>query len=150
MFPRLTGRGLVYRIRLVSLVTAGLAMFVAPAMQAGSTPAKGKVRIDLRGKVMGSPDRPHSRAGRFILSGAISDRGRFVDHVELGGNRTLYGARGTMWIRIRLVGDHQSWRVTKGSGAYAQLRGRGTQRVLYGGPSAPRAVRITMIGTVWR
>jgi hypothetical protein len=42
MFPRLTGRRLVYRIRLVSLVTAGLAMFVAPAMQAGSTPAKGR------------------------------------------------------------------------------------------------------------
>jgi hypothetical protein len=147
MFPRLTGRRLVYRIRLVCLMTAGLAMFVAPAMQAGSTPAKGKVRIDLRGKVMGSPDRPQDRAGRFILSGAISDRGRFVDHVEIGANRTLYGARGTLWIRIRPV--DQAWRITKGSGAYARLRGRGTQRGLYGAPSAPR-VRLTMIGTVWR
>ena len=145
--------------KLACTVTAGIAVFVALAVQTGPTTAaaltssasaggaaRGKVRIELKGTVLGA--RGHK--GRFTLSGALADRGRFVDLVELGGgNRTLYGARGTMWIRIRSVDDHPSWRITKGSGAYARLRGRGTQRGLYGGPSAPR-VRITMIGTVWR
>jgi hypothetical protein len=86
----LIGMRLDRRVRLVCLATAVLAMFVVPAMRAGSTPAaEGKVRIQLRGATVGP-----SSAGRFILSGALSDRGRFVGHAELGaGHRTLYGKR---------------------------------------------------------
>jgi hypothetical protein len=139
------------RVRLVCLAMAVLAMFVVPAMQAGSTQAaEGKVRIQLRGATVG----PGS-AGRFILSGALSDRGRFVGHAELGaGHRTLYGVKGRIGItvRFRLGSPARSttWRIINGTKAYAGLRGRGTESGIYGTPVGPGNMRIAMTGTVWR
>ena len=137
--------------QLVCMVTAGMAMSVALAVHAGSTTAatgtssasesgaaQRKVRIELRGKVLGA----RGNVGRFTLSGALSDRGRFVDDAGLYIARTLYGAKGT--IRIT-VGPRGSWRMTKGTKAYAGLRGRGQESGLY-----DRTMHITMTGTVWR
>jgi hypothetical protein len=139
------------RVRLVCLATAVLAMFVVPAMQAGSTPAaEGKVRFQLRGETSGP-----NVAGRFILSGALSDRGKLVGHTELGGgDRTLYGAKGRIGITVRFrPGSHArltTWRIINGTRAYAGLRGRGTESGIYGTPFGPSSMRITMTGTVWR
>jgi hypothetical protein len=137
--------------KLVCTVTAGMALVVMLALQAGSTAAatgtgsasaseaaQGKVRIELRGRVLGA----RGNRGRFILTGALSDRGRFVDVAHLYIPRTLYGAKGS--IRI-IVGSRGSWRITKGTKAYAGLHGRGHERGLY-----DRNLRITMTGTVWR
>jgi hypothetical protein len=141
------------RIRqFIWMVTAGMALVVMMAVHAGSTTAaagtsnaresgaaQGKVRIELRGRVLGA----RGNVGRFILSGALSDRGRFVDDlVGLHIARTLSGGKGT--IRIT-VGPRGAWRITKGTKAYAGLRGRGKEGGLY-----DRNLRITMTGTVWR
>jgi hypothetical protein len=137
--------------KLVCMVTAGVAVVLMLAVQPGPTAAAtgmskasasgsalGKVRIELRGRVLG----PRGNRGTFILSGALSDRGRFVDQASLNVPRTLYGAKGT--IRI-IVGSYGSWRITKGTRAYAGLQGRGREGGLYG-----RTLRITMTGSVWR
>jgi hypothetical protein len=137
--------------KLVCTVTAGMALVVMLALQAGSTAAAtgtasasaskaapGKVRIELTGRVLGA----RGNRGRFILSGALSDRGRFVDAPGLYIPRTLYGARGA--IRI-IVGTRGSWRITKGTKAYAGLHGYGTERGLY-----DNTIHITMTGRVWR
>ena len=119
------------------VVTVGLLLVLA--VQVGSTAAatstsgasssralQGAVSIHLRGPANTGARNP-SR-GRFTISGAISDRGRFVNdrygEGEPGrGVRIFFGARGT--IRI-YVGHYGTWRITKGTGAYAGLRGRGT------------------------
>lgn len=137
--------------KLVCTATAGIAVFVVLAVQPGSTTAaaitssasageaaRGKVRIELNGTVLGA----RGNRGRFTLSGALADRGRFFDLPGLANLRTLYGAKGT--IRI-IVGQRGSWRITKGTKAYAGLRGRGKERGLY-----DRNLHITMTGTVWR
>jgi hypothetical protein len=95
------------------------------------------VRIELKGTMLGA----RGSKGRFKLSGALADRGRFVDGPGLAIPRTLYGAKGT--IRI-IVGPRGSWRITKGTKAYAGLHGRGKAGGLYG-PN----LHITMTGTVW-
>jgi hypothetical protein len=150
MSSRLTRRRL--SIGVVCLVTAGLAMFVAPAMQAGSTPAaNGKVRVVLSGKSLGA----RGDSGRFTMSGALSDRGRFWQQAEVdfAGIRILYGAKGR--IRIYVVtrqGPRASvaWRIIKGTKAYAGLRGRGTEREANVDPRRPGRFLSTMTGTVWR
>jgi hypothetical protein len=138
--------------KLVCMVTAGMAVVLMPAVQDGSTAsatgtpsasesaaARGKVRIELRGRVLGA----RGNVGRFTLSGALADRGRFVDDlVGLQVARTLYGAKGT--IRMT-VGQRGAWRITKGTKAYAGVRGRGREAGLY-----DRNLRITMTGTIWR
>jgi hypothetical protein len=155
MSSQLTRRGLVSRIRRVYLVTASLALFVAPPMQAGSAPAaKGPVpvRIELTGKAGA-----RGAAGRFTLSAwpgtiALVDRGRFVDHGKFPLVRTLYGTKGTIEITVRRSAQPRLmlWRISKGTKAYAGLGGQGTQTVLYGPPSAQRSMRVTMFGMfVW-
>ena len=140
-------------IRLVCLITAGLALFVAPAIQAGSAPApaaKGPVpvRIELTGKAGA-----RGSSGRFTLSAwpgtiALSDHGRFVDNAKFPkfpAVRILYGTKGTIQLTIRRDG---LWRVSKGTKAYAGLHGQGTQTMVYGRPSPQRSMRATMIGTI--
>ena len=105
---------------------------------------QGAVSIHLWGPGLG-PENPGGR-GRFTISGAISDRGLFVDdrHGEPGrGVRILFGWKGA--IRIT-VGHFGFWRITKGTGAYAGLRGRGTGGNLSHGNQGP--VDIWMEGTV--
>jgi hypothetical protein len=105
---------------------------------------QGAVSIHLWGPGLG-PSNPWGK-GRFTISGAISDRGSFVNRRdgEPGrGTRVLFGAKGT--IRI-FVGHFGSWRITNGTKAYAGLRGRGTGGNLWHRAQAP--VDITMDGTV--
>ena len=95
--------------QLVCMATAGVAVVVMLALHAGSTAAatgtasasareaaQGRVRIELRGRVLGA----RGNEGRFTLSGALSDRGRFVDAPGLYIARTLYGAKGTIRIGV--------------------------------------------------
>jgi hypothetical protein len=142
MLSRLT------RTRLAYLLAAGVALFVAPALQAGSAPAaKSKVRIELR-RV------PSDGAlGRFVLMGGLSDRGRFTE--QGGGSRapygttTLRGAKGGIRIRVmNLQFPHTGpdWRILAGTKAYAGLKGQG--RIGHCVYVAPR-MNCTMIGTVW-
>jgi hypothetical protein len=134
------------RIKVVCTVTAVMAVTLVLAVHAGSPKAssgaaQGKVRIELTGRVLG----PRGNRGRFILSGALTDRGRFVDAPGLNIPRTLYGAKGAIRILVGTRASQASWRITKGTKAYAGLHGRGTERGLY-----DNTIHITMTGRVWR
>ena len=110
-----------------------------------------KVRIDLEGWHHG-PQVAAGGEGRFVLTGAIADRGtfshRFLDIYPPSSPYvlTLSGAKGT----IRIAGDGFSgrgrhWRIKAGTKAYAGLHGRGRVR----GPYAAE-IDVTMTGTVWK
>jgi hypothetical protein len=140
------------RIKVVCTVTAAMAVTLVLAVHPGSPKAssgapsasgaaQGKVRIELTGRVLG----PRGNRGRFILSGALTDRGRFVDAPGLNIPRTLYGAKGAIRILVGTRASQASWRITKGTKAYAGLHGRGTERGLY-----DNTIHITMTGRVWR
>ncbi|CAN5208247.1 hypothetical protein BH20ACT13_BH20ACT13_21530 [soil metagenome] len=107
---------------------------------------RGNVRIHLRGGMSGPQFAAFGR-GRFTISGAISDRGRFVDEFE-GIHPpdephvcTLRGAKGTLRIDVARTGQ---WRIIQGTKAYAGLRGRGTLQGRY----RFTGIDATMIGTV--
>ena len=136
------------------MVTIVAGLFFVLAVQAGSTAAttgrsdastsaalQGKVRIQVKGKF--DPNTGVGR-GHFTLSGAISDRVRFVDRPNV---RTLFGAKGNLWITLGLPGPGPrcgcNWRITKGTKAYAGLRGRGREVGLYAS-----TIDILMSGTV--
>jgi hypothetical protein len=132
-------------IRTVGLmVTVGL--LLALAVQVGLTAAtgssgasQGKVRIEAKGKNFG---------GRFTISGAIRDRGRFIDSPGLITVRKLIGAKGTIWIKVGFVEPFRcqcNWRIVKGTKAYAGLRGRGHEEGVSGS-----TINVTMTGTVSR
>jgi hypothetical protein len=125
---------------------------------------QGKVRIHLKGTLTG-PQFAAVGRGVFTLSGAISDRGTFVDRFQgiyppfVPYVRRLAGAKGTIW----LVGDGISndgrkghWRITKGTKAYSGLRGRGRVGINGGGRIGPgesyggRGIDLTIVGTVSR
>ena len=98
------------------------------------------VSIHLNGKPL-APGKGYR--GRFTMSGALSDHGSFSDRSEVGGRvRTLFGAKGT--IRIKFVARTPNWTITKGTKAYAGLRGRGSESGAY----SPDTIDITMEGTV--
>ena len=87
------------------------------------------VRIDLTGR-------------QFTISGAINDRGTFVDDGDAFTIvRTLLGGSGT--IRIT-VGPQGRWEIVEGTKAYAGLHGRGREAGLY----SINTTDITMTGTV--
>ena len=101
---------------------------------APSAALQNKVRIDLL------DDASHSR--EFTISGAINDRGTFVDQDGFPtGVRTLFGRSGT--IRIT-VGPQANWEIIKGTKAYAGLHGRGREAGNYFFDTTD----ITMSGTV--
>lgn len=163
------------RNRIHSLVVFGFVAMVGLLLVSGvraTTPATDtsaarlsesriKLRINCEGRVKG-PQMNAVGRGRFTLSGAvitrsggiyrrsgaISDRGTFVERFHGihppndGSDRTLLGAKGTIQFD---VDGNGLWRVTRGTGAYAALRGRGTERGLYS-----REIDITMTGTVSR
>jgi hypothetical protein len=121
----------------------GISYTTGTSSASSSRALQGAVSIHLWGPGLG-PGNPGR--GHFTISGAISDRGRFVDDRdgEPGrGVRVFFGATGT--IRIT-VGHFGSWRITKGTKAYAGLRGRGTGGNLWHGDQG--SVDITMVGTV--
>jgi hypothetical protein len=78
--------------------------------------------------------------GEFTISGAISDRGTFVDDGGFRIVRTLLGANGTIPIT---VGPQGRWEIIAGTKPYAGLHGRGREAGLYS-----TFIDITMSGTV--
>jgi hypothetical protein len=155
----------------VRSLTTVAGLFCVLALQAGVTAAatgtskastdnalQGDIRVLLRGYTEGPQFAAFGR-GRFTMSGAISDHGRFVDEFQ-GAHppnephvRTLHGAKGT--IQIKVEGAYAQWtaagvprlpkwQITSGTKAYAGLRGRGTQEGKYkfGG------IYATMAGTI--
>jgi hypothetical protein len=159
-FHHLIVAGLVVTVSvfLVLAAQAGLSAAASDTSDASTSGAlQGKVRIHLRGYMKGPQFAAFGR-GRFTMSGAISDRGRFVDEFQ-GVHppnephvRTLRGAKGTIQMMVdggigcRLNCGRPRWRITNGTKAYAGLWGRGTQEGQY------RFVGIdaTMTGTVGR
>lgn len=132
-------RRISYLIAVGFLVTVSL--FLALVVQVGLTAAatgssgasasrtlQGKVHIEVKGEDLG---------GRFTISGAIRDRGRFADsYVGFTRSRKLIGAKGTIWIEIGFAPRPRcscNWRITKGTGAYDGLRGRGREQGMYEG-----------------
>ena len=115
-----------------------------PSGDAGPRAAfQNTVRIELNGKMV--PARGNSTisdTGEFTITGAINDRGTYVDH---GGGydtvRTLHGTTGT--IRITF-GSQGRWEIIGGTQAYAGLHGRGREAGLY----SFDITDITMSGTV--
>lgn len=137
------------RARFVALAALTL-MSVAAAGSSGAsangTTLLGKVRIEVKGKSVGPAQ---SMRGRFSISGAITDRGRFIDRGGPLTLRTLVGAKGTIWIKVGFVEPFPcqcNWRIVKGTRAYAGLRGRGQE----GGRYTQTTANVTMTGTVWR
>jgi hypothetical protein len=153
----MTTKRIPHRIAGGLILTASLVLVLA--VQVGSTAAatgtsgasaseavQGAVTLHLQGPGLG-PRNPGGR-GRFTISGAVSDHGQFADDLqgEPGrGVRTFYGRKGT--IRMT-VGHFGFWKITKGTGAYAGLHGRGTGGNLSPGNQGP--VEIWMEGTLSR
>lgn len=154
------------------VVTVGFAGSTAAATGTSGASAsevwQGTVTISCGERMLGPGRRGAGARGRFTLSvvrslngsrwRVISDRGRCVDREGPSGPRDvriLYGLKGTIWMTVGPrtpvpggvpVNTVQHWRITKGTKAYAGLRGRGRASV-----HTELASRgITMKGTVWR
>ena len=135
---RLPRAGLLATGGLLLVLAVHVGLTAAAAGSSGDT-GQGKVVIEIRG-------------GHFAISGAIRDRGRYVDNGGVITVRKLIGAKGTIWIKIGLLDGKPvrcqcNWRVIKGTKAYAGLRGRGREEGMYAGPITP-TTHITMYGTV--
>lgn len=147
----------------IAKVVAVLA--VAPLVQVGVTAAAtdrsapsgsgalGRVIIRCEGRAHVIPPRVPAH-GRCTITGAIADRGRFVDGDVPGKNphlRTVFGAKGT--IVLSVYRERGNWRVIKGTKAYAGLRGRGWESSSSGPcPRTPMVciVSFVMTGKVWQ
>jgi hypothetical protein len=109
---------------------------------------QGPVTIVVKGKPLG-PKTVASR-GRFWISGAMSDHGTFVDHGRDIWFRTLLGSKGTIWMTLGEPVPQSRckchWRITRGTKAYAGLRGRGSEWGRY----TSSIVAVTMSGRVWQ
>jgi hypothetical protein len=123
----------------------------SPALQTPAYAADdgiyGTVHIRLRGRARG-PQFNATGHGRFTISGAITDRGTFLDvyhgihPVKEPYTRTLSGAKGTITIAGNAMGP---WTIIGGTRSYLGLHGRGGRVV---GVFGYARIRITMIGTV--
>jgi hypothetical protein len=151
-------------IRAIAKVVAVLS--IVPLVQVGVTAAatetsgpsssealRGRVVIDCEGGRRTMPPRPWA-SGRCAVSGAITDRGKFVDDAILRvqpHGRTFFGAKGTIRFSVYERGH---WRVIDGTKAYAGLRGRGFESPARNwastGPCPPTGCPFdfTMTGTV--
>jgi hypothetical protein len=142
-------------------MTGAVSQSTGTSSAVGSGASQRKVLIYLRGYMKGPQFAAFGR-GRFTASGAINDRGSFVDEFQ-GVHppnephlRTLRGAKGAIQIMVdsgidceprpTCVPRSPRWRITSGTKAYAGLRGRGIQEGQY------RFVGVdaTMMGAVWR
>jgi hypothetical protein len=118
---------------LLTALSAAALLLGAPVAAGGG---KEGVKIETHGLLTG----PTSATGTFVMTGAASDSGTFVDSFSLDGTtirvvKTLTGRRGTFTLRAKgtvvmtspttatFVGGE--WRVRSGTGAYADLQGRG-------------------------
>ena len=138
--------GLVVTVSLLLVLAVQVGSTAAATGMSGASSSRalqGAVSIHLWGRGFGAGD---PGRGRFTMTGAISDRGWFVNAPwgEIGrGVRIFFGAKGS--IRI-IVGHFGGWRITKGTEAYAGLGGRGTGGNAWPGNQGP--VDIWMEGTV--
>jgi hypothetical protein len=127
----------------LALQVGSTAAATGTSMASASGVVRGAVTLHLWGPGLG-PGNPGR--GHFTIFGEISDDGKFVDDRagEAGrGVRIFHGTKGT--IRVT-VGHFGFWRITKGTRAYAGLRGRGTGGNLW--PGNQGAVDVWMTGTV--
>jgi hypothetical protein len=118
-----------------ALVCAVGALALAAPLVAGAS-APEPVSIETHGVFTG----PDSTAGTFVISGALSDSGTYVDSFRLAGEtlhvvKTLSGDGGTITLTAQGVVRWTSpttatffaghWQVVSGTGAYADLQGGG-------------------------
>jgi hypothetical protein len=113
-------------LSIVPLVQVGVPAAATNTSAASSSEAlRGRVVIDCQGTRRTTFPPPPAR-GRCTVSGAITDRGKFVDDAILRVHphgRTVFGAKGT--IVFSVYGERGHWRIIDGTRAYAGLRGRG-------------------------
>jgi hypothetical protein len=129
------------RLILVVAVLAAAAVAV-PVLAAGSRDHREKLVIGFELQFTG----PNTTAGTFQAAGAVKDKGdSFVEDLErkpfgdrdkarLRGTQTFEGQHGTIVTRFKgtahdVLESHQygvgRWRIVSGTGAYADLRGKG-------------------------
>jgi hypothetical protein len=112
-------------LSIVPLVQVGVPAAATNTSAASSSEAlRGRVVIDCQGTRRTTFPPPPAR-GRCTVSGAITDRGKFVDYAILRVQphvRTFFGVKGTIRFSVYERGH---WRIIDGTNAYAGLRGRG-------------------------
>jgi hypothetical protein len=124
------------RATLLSLVT--FLALVVPVMLPGSSNAAVRGSITVRCTETLKRPNPSSHAssgtGRFIISGAITDKGTVTDSRTQKGNiavvrRVAVGKRGTITfvITINLSTGAEPWTIATGTKAYRGLRGKGKE-----------------------
>ena len=145
----------------ISTIVAGLSVVLAA--HAGLTAAatdtggersgealRGRVVIDCSGGRRFGPPGPAS--GRCTVSGAITDRGSFVESDDFRVRprvRTLRLRKGT--IEFSVFEERGRWRIIDGTKVYARLRGRGWESSSFcAGSPGPCHIAITMTGTIFR
>jgi hypothetical protein len=112
----------------------------SPALSAASSPtgAIGKVTLKYTGSASDVTDGGVAGTGHFTASGAITDRGGYIDyrtvdstHTTAQVRRVTVGEKGTIvfLIVINLKSGSEPWTVISGTKAYDGLRGRGTEVV---------------------
>jgi hypothetical protein len=116
---------------------------------------QGRVVFECEGTIGPAPG-PIGARGRCTLSGAIRDRGTFLDDAAWfvhPHERTFSGANGAIRMSVYLERGH--WEVTEGTKGYAGVRGRGWERVSRSTPAGGRCnggivciVSLTMTGTL--
>jgi hypothetical protein len=124
----------------VGLPAAAAGPFDASATETFS----GRVVIRCEGGMRFGP--PGPARGRCTITGAITDRGWFVDgdvrwvHPHA---RTFRSRKGT--IEMSVYEERGHWRIIGGTRRYAGLRGRGFEALFL---SLPSRISFTMTGTV--
>jgi hypothetical protein len=151
--------GLVVTVGLAASTAAATRTFGASASEAWQGTVS--IRCTLNVRRADGPARVALAPGPFTMSvvrtlngsrwRVISDRGRCVHREGPSGPRDvriLFGAKGTIWMTVRPVPGTQvrHWRITKGTKAYAGLRGRGSESV----HREVAIADITMEGTISR
>jgi hypothetical protein len=149
----LTAVGLAVMVGVLLALAARASAAAADTSSASaSSVLLGPVVIECEGYVHNLPPVIAPR-GRCTVSGAIADRGRFVDDAPQGANphvRTVFGAKGT--IRISVYRERGNWRIVDGTKGYAGLRGRGWESPSGRCPATPPGCSFgfTMTGTLWQ
>ena len=129
-----------------------LAVASAAAVSSGVTGAasQGRVVFECEGHARFGPPGPVH--GSCSITGAIRDRGSFVDDARPCDNphlRTVRAGKGT--IRLEVYRRRGSWMILGGTKAYRGLRGHGWESndIPCKGPG-PRSTAIMMVGTTSR
>jgi hypothetical protein len=142
----------------LGVMVVAAAYFVAP-LSATAT-ADSQVTIVMNGTLT-SPD---SVTGTWMVSGAISDHGSYIERFGFEGStilgvKTLTGAHGTITLRVKaevvatspttIAFAHGQWRIVSGTGSYAGLVGGGSPATDPGSADlATGAVSVTHRGAV--